>query len=158
MLSEALAAVAAAGGIALVEAMTTDTWTSAKREFARLMGRGTQERQEVAERRLERSRQELAGRSGAELERVRAAQEAAWRLRLSDLLEDDPAAEAELRVLVATFGASVSASGQRSIAIGGDNSGIASSGDHATNVQLRAEASGTGRVYQAGRDQSINER
>lgn len=80
MLSEALAALAAAGATALVEAMTTDAWTSA------------------------------------------------------------------------------SASGQRSISIGGDNSGIASSGDNATNVQMRAEASGSGRVYQAGRDQTINER
>ncbi|WP_379522570.1 hypothetical protein [Nonomuraea insulae] len=157
-MSEALAALAAAGGTALVEAMTTDAWTSAKQSFARLLGRGKPERQEVAERRLERARQELAGTTGAELERARTKQEAAWRLRLSDLLEDDPAAEAELRVLVATFGTSASASGERSFSIGGDNSGIASSGDNATNVQMRAEASGQGRVYQAGRDQTINER
>jgi hypothetical protein len=52
----------------------------------------------------------------------------------------------------------VVASGERSVAIGGDNSGIVSTGDGATNVQQRAEASGSGRVYQAGRDQSINER
>lgn len=52
----------------------------------------------------------------------------------------------------------VLASGERSIAIGGDNSGIASTGDGARNVQMRAEASGQGRVYQAGGDQTINER
>ncbi|MEU8358757.1 NB-ARC domain-containing protein [Nonomuraea sp. NPDC048882] len=72
-------------------------------------------------------------------------------------MEDDPAAEAELRVLVATFGTSTSASGPGSIAISGDNSGIASTGDNTTNVQMRAEASGSGRVYQAVRDQTINE-
>jgi hypothetical protein len=155
MLSEALAALAAAGGTALVSAMTTDAWTSAKQRFAQLLGRGQSKQQEVVERRLERSRQELVGATGGELERARVEQEAAWRLRLSDLLEDDPAAEAELRVLVATFGAS--ASGERSISIGGDNSGIASSGDNATNVQMRAEATGSGRVYQAGRDQTVNE-
>ncbi|WP_155127414.1 hypothetical protein [[Actinomadura] parvosata] len=138
--------------------MTTDAWTSAKQGFARLLGRGQPERQGVAVQRLERSRQELAGRTGAELERARAEQETAWRLRLSDLLEDEPAAEAELRALVATFGTSASASGQRSIAIGGDNSGIASTGDNATNVQMRAEALGSGRIYQAGRDQTIHER
>ncbi|MET9252008.1 hypothetical protein [Nonomuraea sp. NPDC003709] len=138
--------------------MTTDAWASAKQGFARLLGRGKPERQEVAVQRLERSRQELVGRSGAELERSRVEQEAAWRLRLSDLLEDDPAAEAELRVLVATYGTSATASGQRSIAIGRDNSGIASTGDHVTNVQMRAEASGSGRVYQAGRDQTNNGR
>jgi hypothetical protein len=156
-LSEALAAVAAAGGTTLVSAMTTDAWTSAKQGFARLLGRGKQERQEVAVQRLERSRQELVGRTGVEAERARVEQEAAWRLRLSDLLEDDPAAEAELRVLVATFGTTAAASGEGSISVGGDNSGIASSGDNATNVQMRAEASGSGRVYQAGRDQTINE-
>ncbi|MEV0618038.1 hypothetical protein AB0I81_32265 [Nonomuraea sp. NPDC050404] len=52
----------------------------------------------------------------------------------------------------------VSASGSRSVAIGGDNSGTVSTGDGATNVNMRAEASGQGRVYQAGRDQTINEK
>jgi hypothetical protein len=54
-------------------------------------------------------------------------------------------------------GPDVSASGSRSVAIGGDNSGIVSTGDGATNVGMRAEASGQGRIYQAGRDQTINE-
>ncbi|MEU1385953.1 MULTISPECIES: hypothetical protein [unclassified Nonomuraea] len=51
-----------------------------------------------------------------------------------------------------------SVSGERSIAVGGDNSGIVSTGEGARNVQMRAEASGEGRVYQAGGDQTINER
>ncbi len=51
----------------------------------------------------------------------------------------------------------VTASGERSVAIGGDNSGIVSTGDSARNVQMNAEASGSGRVYQAGGDQTINE-
>ncbi|GAA2206115.1 hypothetical protein GCM10009850_015730 [Nonomuraea monospora] len=51
----------------------------------------------------------------------------------------------------------VSASGPRSVAIGGDNSGIVSTGDGTTNVSMRAEASGQGRIYQAGGDQTINE-
>ncbi|MER7366340.1 hypothetical protein [Nonomuraea wenchangensis] len=50
----------------------------------------------------------------------------------------------------------VSASGERAVAIG-DNSGLISTGDGAHNVQMRAQASGQGRVYQAGGDQTINE-
>ncbi|MEV4365930.1 hypothetical protein AB0J71_02595 [Nonomuraea sp. NPDC049637] len=49
-------------------------------------------------------------------------------------------------------------SSERTVAIGGDDSGIVSTGDGARNVQMRAEASGEGRVYQAGGDQTINER
>ncbi|NAS20083.1 hypothetical protein GT755_00100 [Herbidospora sp. NEAU-GS84] len=48
--------------------------------------------------------------------------------------------------------------GERSATIGGANSGIVSTGDDARNVQMNAEASGSGRVYQAGGDQTINER
>lgn len=51
----------------------------------------------------------------------------------------------------------VTASGERSVAIGGNNSGIVSTGDNARNVQMNAKASGSGRVYQAGGDQIINE-
>jgi hypothetical protein len=47
---------------------------------------------------------------------------------------------------------------QRPGSAGGDDAGIVSAGDGATNVHLRAEASGEGRVYQAGRDQTITER
>ncbi|MEU5869790.1 hypothetical protein ABZ815_52120 [Nonomuraea sp. NPDC047529] len=52
----------------------------------------------------------------------------------------------------------VSSSGEGAVALGGDNSGLISAGDGARNVQMRAEASGQGRVYQAGGDQIINER
>ncbi|MFI9846751.1 hypothetical protein ACIHFD_57695 [Nonomuraea sp. NPDC051941] len=44
----------------------------------------------------------------------------------------------------------VAAEGERSIAIGGDNSGIVSTGDGARNVQPRAQASGQGRGQAGG--------
>lgn len=52
----------------------------------------------------------------------------------------------------------VSASDEGAVVLGGDNPGIISTGDGARNVQMRAEASGQGRVYQAGGNQTINDR
>jgi hypothetical protein len=100
MLTEALAALASTGGTALVTAMVTDGWEDVKGKFARLFGRGKVKEAEAAAARLEQSQAALAGLSGADLERSRAEQEVVWRTRLGDLLEQDPAAEKELRRLV----------------------------------------------------------
>jgi hypothetical protein len=100
MLTEALSALASAGGTALVTAMVTDGWEGAKTRFARLLGRGDAVRAEAAAGRLEQSRAALAQVQGHDLERVRAEQAVVWRTRLEDLLEQDPGAERELRALV----------------------------------------------------------
>ena len=78
---------------------------------------------------------------------------------LADAAETDPGFAEQLRRLVEELqrherpaGGGATASGERSVAIGGDNSGIVSTGDGATNVNQHANASGHGRVYQAGRD------
>jgi hypothetical protein len=107
MLVEALAALAGAGGNALVSAMVTDGWEGVKGRFARLLGRGNPTATSEVAARLEDSRAVLAGRSGAELERVQAEQEIAWRTRLADLLESHPEAEDELRAVVAEVQAQV---------------------------------------------------
>jgi hypothetical protein len=110
MLTEALTALASAGGTALVTAMVTDSWEGAKARFARLFGRGDGSRAEAAAGRLEQSRAALARLSGPDLERARTEQEIVWRTRLGDLLEHDPAAEEELRALVAEVQAQVAGS------------------------------------------------
>lgn len=71
--------------------------------------------------------------------------------RLGRLVED-------LQSREASAGGGVVASGERSVAIAGGNSGIVSTGDGAANMTQHGEASRHGRVYQAGRDQRINER
>jgi hypothetical protein len=82
---------------------------------------------------------------------------------IADAAETDPRFAARLGRLVEELrareqaGGSV-ASGERSVAMGGDNTGIISTGDGATNVQQQAEASDGGRVYQAGRDQTVHDR
>ena len=52
----------------------------------------------------------------------------------------------------------VGPSGDRSVTIDDENSGISSTGDGGTHIQMRAEASGHGSVYQAGGDQNIDQR
>jgi hypothetical protein len=87
-------------GQTVVAAAATDGWGKAKAGLARLLGRGDDRRMQVLERRLEETRAELAGLSGAVLEARRAAQAAVWQARLGDVLEDHPDLEAELRELV----------------------------------------------------------
>jgi hypothetical protein len=113
MLTEALTALASTGSTALVTAMVTDSWEEVKAHCARLFGRGDAKQTEAAAERLEQSRAVLARLSGPGLEKARAEQEAIWRTRLSDLLELDPAAETELRALVAEVQALVVGSAGR---------------------------------------------
>ena len=97
---EALIALAALAGNTVVAAATTDAWEACRRGFARLLGRGDAKKAELAEQRLAETRRQLTTAAGADLERARAALEAQWTTRLTDLLEEDPGVEAELRSLV----------------------------------------------------------
>src|SRR5690349_2345004 len=107
MVVEALAVLAATAGTALVNAMVTDGWQGIRKRFARLLGRGNDQEVEAAAARLEKSRGMLSGLSGADLERAQAEQAVVWRTRLSDLLEDHPEVQGELRSLVAEVQAQV---------------------------------------------------
>jgi hypothetical protein len=113
MLTEALTALASTGGTALVTAMVTDSWDGVKARFARLFGRDDAARAEATAGRLEQSRAALAGLPAPDLERARSEQEIVWRTRLGDLLDQDPAAEQELRTLVAEVQAQVAGSAGR---------------------------------------------
>jgi len=106
----ALMALAVLAGNTVVTAAVTDAWETARKGFARLLGRGDPEKTKAAERRLEETHDQLTQARGADLERVRAALEAQWTTRLADLLEDDPGVEGALRALVEEIQAKVSAS------------------------------------------------
>jgi hypothetical protein len=97
---EALIALAALAGNTVVTAATTDAWEAARRKFARMLGRGDAKKEQLADKRLEETRQQLASVSGQELEKARADLAKAWQVRMADLLEEDPGVEAELRALV----------------------------------------------------------
>jgi hypothetical protein len=96
----ALIALAALAGNTVVTAAVTDAWEAARKGFARLVGRGDPDKTKLADERLAETHDQLAQATGADLERVRAALEAQWVTRLTDLLQEDPGVEADLRALV----------------------------------------------------------
>jgi hypothetical protein len=110
----------------------------ARRKFAQLLGRGDSNKEQLADRRLEETRQQLEGASGQELEKAQADLEKVWQLRLQDLLEEDPGVEAELRALVeeirAQLPAGVVSAAGHSVAAGRDVSISATSGGVAGGV------------------------
>jgi hypothetical protein len=135
---EALIALAALAGNTVVAAATTDAWEAARRKFARLLGRGDPKKEQLAEKRLEETRQQLDGVSGQELEQARADLARAWQVRLTDLLEEDPGAEAELRAVVAEIRAQLPtgtvATSDHTVAAGRDVNISASQGGVAAGV------------------------
>jgi hypothetical protein len=111
VLAEALVALASLAGNTVVAAAATDAWEAARGRFARLLGRGDSKQEQVAEQRLEETRQWLGRAEGGDLAQVRAALAERWAGRLADLLEEDPAVEADLRVLVEETRAALPAEG-----------------------------------------------
>ncbi|WP_327254405.1 hypothetical protein [Streptomyces sp. NBC_01244] len=124
MLAESLAALAAAGGAAVVQAATTDAWTEVRDRVARWFGRGDGERERIQLERLDRTAAELAAAGGSEQEQNLQAQ--VWRTRFEDLLEslDDAGrtdAAAGLRALLEdTAEAGRVSAGAGGVAAGGD--------------------------------------
>jgi hypothetical protein len=129
---EELIALAALAGNTVVVAATTDAWEACRRGFARVLGRGDAKKAELAEQRLAETRKQLARAVGTELEQARAAQEAQWTTRLTDLLEEDPGVEADLRSVVeeirAQLPAGVVSAADHSVAAGRDVNISASQG------------------------------
>jgi multidrug resistance efflux pump len=99
-LPEELLSLVSLAARTLVSAAATDTWTTTKRGFARLLGRGDRQQTEVAERRLEATCEELVNVPSAELKQTRAQAETTWQTRLMDLLEEHPEMAPSLRALV----------------------------------------------------------
>ncbi|MEU6308613.1 hypothetical protein [Streptomyces chartreusis] len=90
MLVEALLALAAAGGGAVVQAAGTDAWNGMRGGIARVLARGETAREQGELERLDRTRAVLETASEDEVERVRTSQAAVWQSRLEMLLEELP--------------------------------------------------------------------
>jgi hypothetical protein len=135
---EALIALGALAGNTIVASATTDAWEAAKRRFARLLGRGDPKKEQLEDKRLQETRQQLNGLKGRELEQARADLARAWQVRLTDLLEEDPGAEAELRAAVeeirAQLPAGAMAASDHAVAAGRDVNISASQGGVASGI------------------------
>jgi hypothetical protein len=138
VLEAAVAALAATGGTAVVQAAGTDTWYGVRRAVARWFGRGDAAREEAALARLDRTAEAVAGDAAGD-GRARAELAAAWRTRFTDLLEElgpeeRASAAAELRlVLDAAAGTALSA-GAGGVVVGGNLDIRAGSGSVAAAV------------------------
>lgn len=88
MLPEALTALAAAGGAAVVQAAGSDAWEGLRGRLARWLGRGDTTRERGELERLDRSAAELDAADTDTADRVRARQEAVWQTRIETMLED----------------------------------------------------------------------
>jgi hypothetical protein len=127
MLEDALTALAAAGGTAVVQAAGTDTWTGFRAGVAKIFGRGNAQRQHVELERLDYTAAILEEAAETELDHVRLRQEGAWQGRFETLLEDLDTPERqravdELQALLAEYTASASSAsaGPSGLAAGGD--------------------------------------
>ncbi|MGV4926692.1 hypothetical protein K2224_33605 (plasmid) [Streptomyces sp. BHT-5-2] len=106
VLDEAMTALAAAGGTAVVQAAGTDAWAGLRQAIVRLFGRGDDQRASAALERLDGTAAAVSAADGAEAEQVRTHQEAVWQGRFEALMENADAWErdsviAALRALVA---------------------------------------------------------
>jgi hypothetical protein len=137
-LVEALVALAVLAGNTVVTSAVTDAWEAARQGFSRLLGRGDPDKTRLVEQRLADTHDQLIQAQGADLERVQAALEAQWVTRITDLIEEDPGVEADLRTLVEQVRAQLPATrvfaADHSVAAGGNVTATADGAGVAANV------------------------
>ncbi|MFE0772113.1 hypothetical protein [Streptomyces sp. NPDC058861] len=134
-----LVELARAAGAAVVTVMATDAWERTRDGVVALWRRASPSRADGVEGELEATRDDLlvARESGDDLTEQELREE--WTGRLRRLLREQPEVAVDLRRILDEL-----EPGDRAVPAG--------------TVRMRAEASGHGRVYQAGRDQHITER
>lgn len=94
-----LASLATSGATTLIGLMVSETWSQARERVARFFARGADE--EAVDEELRLSEQELVAARASDDELAVADIEAGWRLRLRRVLQADPGAAEELRLLLA---------------------------------------------------------
>ncbi|SRR6266545_5947371 len=132
--------VVMAAGTALIGAMATDVWQQARTAVVRLWRRTGSGRADAVENELDEVRaQVLAARADGD-EDTEQALAGVWRLRLQELVRQDPSLAADLRRVLDE---------ELLPALGTEEK------ERARTIVMYGSASGHGRVYQAGGDQHI---
>src|ERR1700722_2615838 len=139
MPGDVLVALAQFAGQTVAAAAITDVWESVRGRLARLLGRGDARRTEVAERGLAQTPEQLtAAGPGTAVEPAQRAAAERWTGRFSDLLDEDPSVETELRALVdevaARLPVATATATDHSVAAGRDVNITASGGGLAAGV------------------------
>ncbi|GAA1118948.1 hypothetical protein [Streptomyces javensis] len=99
-----LTALAVSGATTLVQLMAGDAWAMARDRVRALFGRDRPGQTQTADAELEEARAAVVVAANSDDRAALAEIESRWRARLLLLLREDPAAEAELRALLATVG------------------------------------------------------
>ncbi|MFI9848566.1 hypothetical protein ACIHFD_66995 [Nonomuraea sp. NPDC051941] len=132
-----------AAGTALVTAMVTDAWQSAREGVVALWRKARPEQADAVQAELVEVRGQMleARRDGdADTEQALVG---SWQVRLQQLLRDDPSLAQEInRVLDEVLTPVLEPADQARVG----------------SLVIKAKASGHSRIYQAGRDQTIHER
>ncbi|MFD4241790.1 hypothetical protein ACFWP3_09360 [Streptomyces sp. NPDC058525] len=132
-----ITALAAGAGTALVTALATEAWQSASVGLVALWRRFLPERADAVEAELDATRDDLLGAQDDGDDETKAELAAEWQGRIRRLLSAHPEAADELRALLIEPQQQPPA---------------------APTVTQHATASGTSRVYQAGRDMHLGPR
>lgn len=134
--------LARTAGATVVTLMATDTWNRTRDGLVSLWRRALPDRAETVGGELDATRSDLlaARAAGDELSEDELRTE--WQSRLRRLLAAQPGVADDLRRLLEEVSAQTPGTGDATV-VG--------------EVRMHAEASGHGRVYQAGRDQHISE-
>jgi hypothetical protein len=134
--------LARSAGATVVTLMATDGWQRARDGIARLWNRVQPERTDSIVGEIETTRDDLLlARQAGDNETERELSDE-WAGRLRRMLVADPHAVAALRDLLSDL--------EEALPKGGNVAG--------NDINMRAHAHGSARVYQAGRDQHITER
>lgn len=88
VITEAVAALAAAGGTAVVGAAGTDAWAGFKEQVARLLGRGDPIRERAELERLDETAHALESATPQDAELIRIRQESSWQTRFEIMLDN----------------------------------------------------------------------